>query len=144
VSTTLPRFPQILPVLGDRAERSQLVGPAASQPCCDPGQSLSVHTNATAVPFNQLHVKLRSAHPAPETLSAHGPVEAAEIVRGYQFAPDQLRRGRTRRTRQVRRPRTRLWFWSSLFPFTKSIPSSLPGGALSASRRFGRRGIHME
>jgi DNA end-binding protein Ku len=46
-------------------------------------------SSATTVHFNQLHANCGQRVQYQKRCPQHGPVESAEIVRGYQYAPDQ-------------------------------------------------------
>src|ERR1022692_4907848 len=54
-----------------------------------PVKAFAVHSTSAAIQFNQLHVNCGRRIQYQKRCPAHGPVEAAEIVRGYQHAPDQ-------------------------------------------------------
>ena len=54
-----------------------------------PVKAFAVHSTSAAIQFNQLHVNCGRRIQHQKRCPAHGPVEAAEIVRGYQYAPDQ-------------------------------------------------------
>jgi DNA end-binding protein Ku len=54
-----------------------------------PVKAFAVHSNTAGIQFNQLHANCGRRIQYQKRCPAHGPVEAAEIVRGYQYAPDQ-------------------------------------------------------
>jgi DNA end-binding protein Ku len=54
-----------------------------------PVKAYAVHISTAGIQFNQLHANCGRRIQYQKRCPAHGPVEAAEIVRGYQYAPDQ-------------------------------------------------------
>src|SRR5471032_916318 len=54
-----------------------------------PVKAYPAHANSSSIQFNQLHANCGRRVQHQKRCPAHGPVEAAEIVRGYQYAPDQ-------------------------------------------------------
>src|SRR5450755_3721340 len=54
-----------------------------------PVKAYAAHNNSAGSQFNQLHGNCGQRIQHQKRCPVHGPVEAAEIVRGYQYAPDQ-------------------------------------------------------
>ena len=54
-----------------------------------PIRAFPAHSSSAAIPFNQLHANCGQRIRHQKRCPVHGCVEAAEIVRGYQYAPDQ-------------------------------------------------------
>ena len=54
-----------------------------------PVKAYAANSNSAGIQFNQLHVNCGRRIQQQKRCPVHGPVEAAEIVRGYQYAPDQ-------------------------------------------------------
>jgi DNA end-binding protein Ku len=54
-----------------------------------PVRAFPAHNSSAAIPFNQLHANCGQRIRHQKRCPVHGCVEAAEIVRGYQYARDQ-------------------------------------------------------
>lgn len=54
-----------------------------------PVKAYPAHSSAAAIHFNQLHARCGQRIHYQKRCPVHGPVEAADIVRGYPYAPDQ-------------------------------------------------------
>jgi DNA end-binding protein Ku len=54
-----------------------------------PVKAYAANRNSAGIQFNQLHVNCGRRIQHQKRCPVHGPVETAEIARGYQYAPDQ-------------------------------------------------------
>ena len=102
MSTTVPELPvgvadtddtaTALPPSGGVAEsrgRPSWAGLLRLSLVTVPVRAFPAHSSSAAVPFNQLHANCGQRIRHQKRCPVHGCVDTAEIVRGYQYAPDQ-------------------------------------------------------
>ena len=99
MSITIPELPVAVPVANDTSSTpDDAVGPRGRPSWAGllrlslvtvPVRAFSAHSSSAAVPFHQLHANCGQRIRHQKRCPVHGCVDAAEIVRGFQYAPDQ-------------------------------------------------------